>query len=211
MPRAVLVLVLAIAACAAPAAPTGPSNRPAGDPAGADRDARALALLHALAAALAADRPLGELVDARDGAWIWNQPGAIVSPSLHVAPGDRRRPSEIIAAADWPAGAKRGWAAGAAAALEHGLAVVDVDGEPGKADYYVDCADPQLPPARRALLRTRAIDLGREQAGLADSPAAGLTAPLGFSFRTGTTMVYLSERGGALAIAHLLVWFPCDA
>ncbi len=206
-----LALALALgSSCGAPhAAPPPPSNRST-TPAGL-RNQRAIALLRALSSALRHDQPLAPLIDPHDGTWIWQQPGAVVSPSVHLAPGDARRPSEIIAASGWTDGAKEGWATGLAEAIDLGLAVVDVDGDPALAIYYTDCGDDKMPPPSRALLITKGVDLRRTEPGADDAQLAGLTAPLGFHFRFGTASVYLSERDGVLAVAHLLQWAPCDA
>src|SRR5262245_57178953 len=207
---AVVVIAAAAAACSAPpGAPAPPSNRPAGAP---DRTERALDLLRQLAAALRADRPIAPLVDAKDGAWLWDQPGAAVTPSIHVAAADGRRPSEILAASGWNDAMREGWAPAVAGEIERGLGLLDVDGDPRSPVYFVDCGSPDMPPARRALLLTRGIDLARDYAAtLADAPEVDTTTPLGFAFRSSSIAVYLSERGGALAVAHIQWWTPCEA
>ncbi|HTJ41945.1 MAG TPA: hypothetical protein VL463_07595 [Kofleriaceae bacterium] len=194
------LIVLALVACSTPPKAPPPSNH---DTTGAaSRDDRAKARLHELADALAHDRPIGGLVDPKDGAWLWSQPGAMVSPSVHVAPGDPRKPSEMMPGP---------WAADAAKSIEHGLGVLDTDADPSKPDYYVDCGADTMPPAKRANLITHGIELVKEQPALLDSPDAKGTATLGFHFVYSDTAVYLSEQGDQLYVAHVLGWTPCAA
>jgi hypothetical protein len=105
---------------------------------------------------------------------------------------------------------REAWAAGVAKEIDHGLTVLDLDPDPDQPKYWVDCGAEGMPPPARAFLQTRGVDLSHE-GGKADTPVATATTPLGFHFVYGSAAVYLSERDGQLAIAHVLGWTPCEA
>jgi hypothetical protein len=199
-------IFVAAAACGAPRAPAPPSNH---DTRAATRTERATALLRELADDLAHDRPIGAIVDPVDGAWLWSQPGAGVAPMIHVKPGDPRPPSEILRAESHP-GMGASWTDGAAKAIARGVELIDLDGDKNQPIYWVDCGSDDMKPPPRALLETRDIDISHAS-GVEGTPVEGATTPIGFHFVYDDTGVYLSERGDRLAIAHVLVWTPCEA
>lgn len=211
-PRSAHLGALVGALVGALAAGCGRAPSPAAPPHGqapateADRVAAATELLARVAAALRADRGLPALVDPVAGAWLWTMPGAVPTPSAHITAATAGSIAGLV---------PEGWTSELAAAIERGLAILDVDPpDPFARPYLHDCAvdDVAAGAAARAVLRTHG-ELATELRGYLADPGNPdvLAARATLAFRWDTAAVYLGERDGALAVVHLLLWYPCDA
>ncbi len=209
--RFALVLTV-VAACSSSAKPA-PTPTPIGNRGGpASRQELAIAKLHELAAAIRADGPVATLGDPKDGIWLWDQPGVAPAPKVHAAAGDARPLSKLLADGGLEGVRAQGWTRGLADAIEHGLAALDVDGDPTAPAHNVDCgAEGGMKLASRAVLRTHDVDVVRDYKTMEYEELGKLTAPLGFRFDFNQVQIYLSERDGAIYVAHLIVSTPCEA
>ena len=144
--------------------------------------------------------------------WLWEQPGVAPAPAVHAAAGDARPLSKILADGGLDGARADNWTRGLADVIEKGLAALDVDGDPAAPAHNVDCGGENgMTPAVRAVLRTHDVDVKRDWSSMQYDALAKLTAPDGFRFDFNQVTVYLSERGGALYVAHLIVSTPCEA
>jgi hypothetical protein len=206
-------LALAVVVVAACGSSGSKSPAPIGNHAGsATRQELAIAKLHELAAAIRADGPVATLGDPTDGIWLWEQPGVAPKPTVHAKAGDARPLSRLLADGGLDGARADGWRRGLADAIEHGLAALDVDGDPAAPAHNVDCGGANgMTPATRAVLRTHDVSVAKDYASLEYDELKSLTAPLGFRFDFNQVQVYLAERDGALYVAHLVVSTPCEA
>ena len=178
----------------------------------ATRQELAVAKLHELAAAIEADGPVATLGDPKDGIWLWDQPGVAPAPHVHAAAGDGRPLSKLLADGGLDGARADGWRHELGETIERGLAATDVDGDPAAPAHNVDCgAESGMKPATRAVLRTHDVDVVKDYATLEYEDLKSLTAPLGFRFDFNQVQIYLSERDGAIYVAHLIVSTPCEA
>ena len=209
--RALALAADLAAACGAHGEPASEPH-PLGNHAGpATPQELAVAKLHELAAAIRADGPIARLADPQDGIWLWEQPGVAPRPAVHADAGDGRALTQVLASGGIEGGRATGWIAGTADAIDHGLAALDVDGDPIAPEHNVDCGADPMKLATRAVLRTKAVDLHKDFPDLDGSPVEKLTTPLAFRFDFNQVTVYLSMRNGAIYVAHLVVSTPCEA
>lgn len=214
----VTICVLAVAACTHPkpkppvegrTSPTSADDRdPSGDP---------VAMLRALAKAAHDDdgAALDRLIHPALGLWLWDQPGAALSPfvQLHAGAGASAKPTSRIAGSGLNDYWQQNYWPSVAAGLDAGLAALDRDPTDKNAAKYGDCgADDASAQDLRAWLAL-GEDLGYlqqmaedAQIKLDDRAARGMT-----HFHAWGLDVYLARDQGRWWIVHVMVSTPCDA
>jgi hypothetical protein len=174
-------------------------------------------VLRALAAAAKDDdgAALAALVHPTHGAWLWDHPGATVSPSVHLEPGDATPPSRRLA----PSGMNDYWKerywAHVTAGLGRGLDRLDREPAERFAPIYGDCDEDDATGGSdpRAWLVMKDDFDAMYQPLFEDAvyPFAPAISGQLVHFRSWGLDVWLAHADGRLWVAHVMVWTPCDA
>jgi hypothetical protein len=209
-----LLMICALAACGGAPKPATIESR-GGEPSAAMNDPEEV--LRALAqAARDDDGPaLDALVHPTYGMWLWDQPGATVSPSVEVKAGSAEAPTAHLAASGMNDYWKENYWKHVAGGLDGGLTRLDREPADRYAPIYGDCGadDSTGGTDLRAWLveKDRFDDTYRmllDDAQLKLAPA--MTQDL-VHYRSWGLDVWLARADGRLWVAHVMVWTPCDA
>jgi hypothetical protein len=218
MQRLLLASVLAVAACGGGAKPATPPIEGRGDdvPAAAAMT-DPVAVLGALATAARTDdgNALDALIHPELGLWLWDHPGATVSPSLLVKAGGGASPTSRLA----PSGMNEYWQENywrhVAGGLDRGLTRLDREPAERFAAIYGSCDQDDATGGTdlRAWLMSK-DDFDNHYAQLLEENGPAMdpkvTGEL-VHFRSWGLDVWLAEDAGRLWVAHVMVWTPCDA
>lgn len=185
-----------------------------GDGAAAHAMTDPVVVLRALAAAAENDdgAALDALVHPTYGMWLWDQPGAYVSPTLHVIAGGGEAPTTRLAASDMNDYWKENFWSSVAGGLD-ALDRMDRDPADRYAPIYGDCGEEDQPHDLRAWLASRDSFHEHYDPILQDTNHAIAPALMadGAHYRVWGLDVWLVEDHGRLWVAHVMVWTPCDA
>lgn len=213
MRRLLLACTLALGACGG-STTKPPIESRGGEPAPAMTDP--VVVLRALATAAKNDDGAGldALVHPTHGMWLWDQPGATVSPTLHVTAGSGEAPTTRVAAS----GMNEYWKESYWSAVAAGLDALDrMDREPADrfAPVYGDCGEENPAHDLRAWLVTNDDFETMYGPILVDTVyeteiARALRQPM-THYRVWGLDVWLFEADARLWVAHVMVWTPCDA
>ncbi|HUQ04302.1 MAG TPA: hypothetical protein VM261_17505 [Kofleriaceae bacterium] len=216
MRRLFLATALAAAACGGGAKPaTAPIAGRGGEPAPSMTDP--IAVLSALATAARTDdgAALDALVHPELGLWLWDQPGATVSPTLLVKAGGGASPTSRLAPSGMNEYWKESYWAHVAGGLDRGLTRLDREPADRFAPIYGDCgADDATGGTDLHAWLVVKDEFDDYYAQLLEDAALQLdnrvTGQL-VHFRSWGLDVWLAEDQGRLWVAHVMVWTPCDA
>lgn len=211
-----LAVALALVACGGSPRPAPPIESRGGEAGATLSDP--VEVLRALAdAAKTDDGPaLDALVHPTHGMWLWDQPGAAVSPSLHVTAGSAGAPTQWLAASGMNDYWKEQYWAHVAGGLARGLERLDREPADRFAPIYGDCgADDATGGADlRAWLVAKDSFESYVQllvdTELEKQMAPALVQPM-THYRSWGLDVWLLQAEGRLWVAHVMVWTPCDA
>jgi hypothetical protein len=175
------------------------------------------AVLRALAQAARDDdgAALDALVHPTYGLWLWDQPGATVSPSVQVKAGSAEAPTAHLAASGMNDYWKENYWKAVAGSLDDGLTRLDRDPADRNAPIYGDCGADDSTGGTNLRAWLVENDDFRAQYGMLfeDEPmpfAAGITGSMVHYHDWGLD-IWLVEDQGRLWVAHVMVWTPCDA
>jgi hypothetical protein len=215
MRRLLFSCALALAACGG-----APAKPPIGSRAGGDDYTPPMTLpvnvLRALASAARADDgdALDALVHPEHGMWLWDQPGAAVSPTLHMNVGGGGTLTQRVAATGMNEYWKEHYWSVVAAGLD-ALDRTDTDPDDPHAPIYGDCGDEVPASDLRSWLLVKDDFWATYGPILVDTPFETAIAPAlrqsMTHFRSWGLDVWMVEDGGRLWVAHVMVWTPCDA
>jgi hypothetical protein len=218
MRRLLLASVLAVAACGSGAKPaTAPIEGRGDDVPAAAAMTDPVAVLGALATAARTDdgKALDALVHPELGLWLWDHPGATVSPSLLVKAGGGASPTSRLA----PSGMNDYWQEHywrhVAVGLDGGLTRLDREPADRFAPIYGDCgADDSTGGTDLRAWLLMEDDIDQHYAPLLEDSELQLdkrvTGEL-IHYRSWGLDVWLAQDQGRLWLAHVMVWTPCDA
>lgn len=206
--------ILALAACAGGATKPAPAiESRGGEPAPALTDP--VVVLRALARAARDDdgAALDALVHPVHGMWLWDQPGATVSPSVHVKAGAGEPPTARLRASGMNAYWQESYWRHVAGGIDGALERLDRDPADRFAPIYGSCDTDETPPDLRAWL-VAADSFRRHYAPILADAAPGVAPALMNDmahYRSWGLDVWILEDDGRLWVAHVMVWTPCDA
>ena len=207
-------LTLAAAACGGGGKPApAPIEGRGGEPAPAMTDP--IAVLRALAQAARDDdgAALDALVHPVHGMWLWDQPGATVSPALHVTAGTGAPPTERLRASRMIEYWQESYWRHVAGGIDGPIDRLDRDPAERFAPSYGSCDTDETPPDLRSWLVAKDGFREHYEPILADGDhgiAPALMADMAH-YRSWGLDVWLLEDRGRLWVAHVMVWTPCDA
>ena len=217
MRRLLLASVLALAACGGARTPAPNHTIEGGGGAAAADMNDPVVVLEALAVAAKTDEgaALDALVHPTLGMWLWDQPGATVSPSLQLKAAGGGTPTSRLA----PSGMNDYWKENywkhVAGGLDAGLTRLDREPADRYAPIYGDCGADDTTGGtdlRAWLVMKDEFDdtyaLILEDAQLQLDPR--MTGAL-VHYRSWGLDVWLAQDQGRLWVAHVMVWTPCDA
>jgi hypothetical protein len=209
-----LIAGLVVAACGKGPAGPGPVEGRGGEPGGPAVDANDdVTVLRALERAAKNDdgAALDALIHPTLGLWVWDQPGAYVTPSVHLTAGAAVPPSKRWKPDDMNQYWREELWNHVHGPLSRGLAALDRDPADRHAAVYGTCDDMEA-GASRAWIATEALPayyldiVADAKVELTPLQTTGMV-----HYHQWGLDVWLMRDQGRLWVAHVMVWTPCDA